>query len=108
VKHIPHGDHPYKELNMKATVSGEGRAAAVPLLNGLGKPTSQKPKAPAKAGSAAWLVGALLVLNAIPLGAGAFRLAQLAGGADIMPANARFFAAPLPARTAAAVVSQLP
>ena len=49
-----------------------------------------------KASSPAWLVPALLVLSAIPLAAGAFRLAQLAGGAEITPANARFFAAPLP------------
>ena len=49
-----------------------------------------------KAGSPAWLVPALLVLTVIPLAAGAFRLAQLASGAEMTPANARFFAAPLP------------
>ena len=49
-----------------------------------------------KAASPAWLVPALLVLSAPPLIAGAFRLAQLASGAEITPANARFFAAPLP------------
>ena len=38
----------------------------------------------------------LLLLSAIPLAAGVFRLTQLVGGADITPANARFFASPLP------------
>jgi hypothetical protein len=38
----------------------------------------------------------LLLLSAIPLAAGAFRLTQLAGGAEITPANARFFGSPLP------------
>jgi uncharacterized membrane protein len=41
-------------------------------------------------------VPALLLLSAIPLAAGAVRLTQLAGGAAITPANARFFASPLP------------
>ncbi|WP_202916265.1 DUF2306 domain-containing protein [Paenibacillus mesophilus] len=39
---------------------------------------------------------ALLALSAVPLAAGAFRLSELAGGAEITPANARFFASPLP------------
>ena len=68
----------------------------VPQLNAVGKPTPPKTKAPAKAGSAKWLVAALLLLSAIPLAAGAFRLTELAGGAAITPANARFFASPLP------------
>ena len=58
--------------------------------------TEGKTKGPAKARSAKWLVAALLVLSAIPLAAGAFRLTQLAGGAAITPANARFFASPVP------------
>jgi uncharacterized membrane protein len=46
---------------------------------------------------AAWLVPtALLLLSAIPIAAGAFRLTELAGGAEITPANARYFASPLP------------
>ena len=46
---------------------------------------------------AGWLVpAALILLSAIPLAAGAVRLDELAGGAEITPANARFFAAPLP------------
>jgi uncharacterized membrane protein len=41
-------------------------------------------------------VTALLLLSAIPLANGAFRLTQLASGAEITPANARFVASPLP------------
>ena len=74
VKHIPHGVHLSKELNMKANVSDAGRVPDVPLLNEGGKPTPPKTKAPAKASSAVWLVAALLMLSAIPLAAGAFRL----------------------------------
>jgi len=81
---------------MNAHVSDQGRGSNVPQVNDLGKPTPPKSKAPTTAGSAAWLVAALLLLSAIPLAAGAFRLTQLAGGAEITPANARFFAAPLP------------
>jgi uncharacterized membrane protein len=81
---------------MKANVSDEGRAPNVPQRTAGGKPTSQKTRAPTKAGSATWLVPALLVLSAIPLAFGAVRLTQLAGGAEITPANARFFASPLP------------
>jgi uncharacterized membrane protein len=80
---------------MKANAHDEGRTPNVPQLNAVGKPTSQKTKAPTKAGSAKWLV-ALLVLSAIPLAAGVFRLTELGGGAEITPANARFFASPLP------------
>src|SRR5690349_15885877 len=96
VQRTPHGVHPSKELNMKANVSDQGRVPDVPQRNAVGKPPSQKPKAPTKAGSATWLVAALLLLSAIPLAAGAFRLTQLAGGAVITPANARFFASPVP------------
>src|SRR5690242_18905079 len=81
---------------MNANVYDEGRAPNVPQFNESGKPPSQKPKAPTKAGSPKWLVPALLVLSVIPLAAGAVRLTQLAGGADITPANTRFFASPLP------------
>ena len=81
---------------MNAHVSDAGRVPDVPRLNEGRKPSSQKSKAPRKAGSPAWLVPALLLLSAIPLAAGAFRLTQLASGAEITPANARFFAAPAP------------
>ena len=58
---------------------------------------SQTAKAPARAGSAGWLAPAgLLVLGTLPVAAGALRLTQLAGVADIMPANPRFSALPLP------------
>jgi len=85
------------ELKMKANIYAEGPGHDVPQINEGGKPTFQKTKAPAKAGSAAWLVPvALIMLSVIPLAGGAFRLTQLAGGAAITPANARFFASPLP------------
>ena len=42
------------------------------------------------------LVSVLLLLNVIPLAAGVFRLISLSDSADITPANARFYAAPLP------------
>ena len=57
----------------------------------------QKAKAPARRRSAEWLViVGLLLLSFIPISAGAFRLTQLSGGAQITPANARFFASPPP------------
>ena len=44
-----------------------------------------------------WLLASLLILLiAVPVGAGAVRLVQLAAGAEVTDANARFFAAPLP------------
>lgn len=44
-----------------------------------------------------WRVpAALLVLSAVPLGAGLARLAELSAHAPVTPDNARFFAAPLP------------
>jgi uncharacterized membrane protein len=79
---------------MNANIVDHSPASDVPQHNELGKP--QKPKAPIKARSAKWLVVALLLLSAFPLVAGAFRLIQLASGAEITPANARFFASPLP------------
>ena len=46
---------------------------------------------------AEWLVIALLIaLSALPISFGAVRLAELAGGGEITPENARFFAAPVP------------
>ncbi len=72
---------------MKTNVFDKSRVPNVP----------QKAKAPARRGSAEWLVIAgLLILSFIPLAGGAFRLTQLTGGAAITPANARFFASPLP------------
>lgn len=44
-----------------------------------------------------WLVPAgLILLSIIPVIAGAARIAQLGGGAEVTPDNARFFASPLP------------
>jgi len=44
-----------------------------------------------------WLVPAgLVLLSLVPAIAGTSRLAQLASGAEVTPANARFFAMPLP------------
>jgi len=92
-----HCVHPSKELNMNANVSNEGHAHDVPQRSAGEQPTSQKTKAPIKAGAAAWRVPtALIMLSAIPIAAGIFRLTQLADGAEITPANARFFASPLP------------
>src|SRR3954454_9556762 len=94
MKRIQHCLQQSKELTMNANVYDEDRAPDRSQREGLGK--TKQPKAPAKAGSAKGLVAALLLVSAIPLANGAFRLIQLAGGAEITPANARFFAAPLP------------
>src|SRR5687767_4383633 len=79
-----------------ATGSAAGRAPIVPRRDEAGSPSPQTSKAPAKAASATRLVTGLLLLSAVPLAAGAFHLSELAGGAAITPANARFFASPLP------------
>jgi uncharacterized membrane protein len=82
---------------MKVKVSNEARASNVPQFNGLGKLEPQNSKVLTKPGLAGWLIPVgLLMLSFIPIAAGAFRLTELAGGAAITPANARFFAAPLP------------
>jgi uncharacterized membrane protein len=91
---IQHCLHQSKELTMNANAYDEDRGPDLPQRDGLGKP--KQPKAPAKADSAKGLVAALLLLSAIPLASGVFRLIQLAGGAAITPASARFFAAPMP------------
>jgi uncharacterized membrane protein len=71
---------------MKANIYDEGRATNVP----------QKTQTPARRVSSKWLVAALILLSVFPLAAGVYRLNQLASGAEITPANARFFASPLP------------
>lgn len=81
---------------MNATIVNQSPASDLPQRGEPGAPTPSKPKAPAKAGSAKWVVAGLILLSAIPIASGAFRLSQLAGGAAITPANARFFASPLP------------
>ena len=56
-----------------------------------------KTSSPSATASRRWLVPTgLLLLSAIPLIFGGVRLHQLAMGAEITPANARFFAAPAP------------
>jgi hypothetical protein len=81
---------------MKANTYGERQAPDVPQHNEPATPTSQKSNTPAKSRSAKWLIAGLLFLSAIPMAAGAVRLTRLTGGAEITPANARFFASPLP------------
>ena len=56
----------------------------------------QKTKVPSRKRSWVWLVIGLILLSAIPLAGGAFRLSQLSSGAEITRDNARFFASPLP------------
>ncbi len=54
-------------------------------------------KAPARKTRTPWWVPAgLVLLSAIPLTFGVLRLIQLTSGAEITPANARFFASPSP------------
>lgn len=82
---------------MEANVYDKGPAPDASQFNKIGKPKPQKPKAPAKGGWAEWLVpAALIMLSLIPVIAGAVRLTELTGGAEVTPANARFFASPLP------------
>lgn len=82
---------------MKTNIYDTGRSSAVPAPNTAGQATPQQTQALAKTGGAAWLVPAgLILLSLIPIAAGALRLTQLAGGAEVTPANARFFASPLP------------
>lgn len=72
---------------MKANVYDNGRTPEV----------SQPTKGKAKKVWAVWLVPvALILLSAIPLIFGTLRLNELASSAEITPANARFFASPLP------------
>ena len=71
---------------MKANIYDKGQAASLP----------EKTKAASRKRSWVWLVFGLILLSAIPLAGGAFRLNQLASGAEITPENARFFASPLP------------
>jgi hypothetical protein len=71
---------------MEANVYDNGQAANAP----------GKTRAPSRKRSGAWLVVGLILLSAIPLIFGAVRLNELARGAEITPANARFFASPLP------------
>ena len=71
---------------METNLYNEGQAASAP----------KKTKAASKKRSWVWLVIGLVLLSAIPLAGGAFRLNQLASGAAVTPDNARFFDSPLP------------
>jgi uncharacterized membrane protein len=65
--------------------------------NGQIPDTDQRTKTTARKARVAWYVpAALILLSIIPLTGGAFRLVELAKGAEITAANARFFASPLP------------
>ena len=71
---------------------------AKPFSNSLAPGTSLRAMAHREPlGRREWLVPSLLILlSAAPVAGGAVRLGQLAGGAEITPDNARFFAAPVP------------
>ena len=70
---------------MEANVYSNGRGGA-----------AQTTKSRTRKSTAIWLVPGLILLSAIPLIFGVVRLNELASGAEITPANARFFASPLP------------
>ena len=72
---------------MKANVYDNGQ---IPDIDQMTKTKTRKARV-------AWYVpAALILLSIIPLTSGAFRLIELAKGAEITAANARFFASPLP------------
>ncbi|MFN8446636.1 MAG: DUF2306 domain-containing protein [Caldilineaceae bacterium] len=71
---------------MEASIYGNARTPELP----------KSPKTKVKKFRSFWLVVGLILLSAIPLIGGGFRLNQLANGAEITPENARFFASPLP------------
>jgi uncharacterized membrane protein len=78
---------------MNVSAYDEGEVPRLSPNNELRRPPSQKSK-----GRARWLLlpAGLILLSAIPLAGGAFRLSELARGAEITAANSRFFASPLP------------
>lgn len=60
-------------------------------------PATPTPARPTGSKRPAWLIPTgLIVLSLVPIIAGALRITELATGADITPANARFFASPVP------------
>jgi hypothetical protein len=72
---------------METNVYSTGRTPNMPETN----------KGSARKVRVTWLVPALLILFSLcPLTFGAIRLNELASSAEITPANARFFASPLP------------
>src|SRR5689334_7836957 len=82
---------------MNAHTHDGGRAPAGQPRDTFGAPTSRQTTLPRRKRSATWVVpAALLIFGAMPVSAGILRLVELVGGAALTPANARFFAAPLP------------
>jgi uncharacterized membrane protein len=82
---------------MKNEIFNRTRDPNAPQFDVVGKPMPQKTRASQNSGSSGWLMPVgLLMLSFFPVAGGMFRLTQLAGSADITPANARFFASPLP------------
>ena len=82
---------------MKTDVHEEYGSPDAIQLKKVAKPSPKKTELLAKVYAADWLAPAgLIALCIIPVAAGTMRLAELAGGAEITPDNARFFAAPLP------------
>lgn len=63
------------------------------MIKAPAKPTAAQAKSPVTE----WLIPTgLILLSLVPVIAGAVRMTQLTGGADITPDNARFFASPVP------------
>jgi uncharacterized membrane protein len=82
---------------MNANIYDQDRTLEVLQPNEPGETPPQRAKAPARRRPAEWpVIVGLLLLSLIPIVSGAFRLNQLTSGAEITPANARFFASPLP------------
>ena len=81
---------------MKAPPYAQARPTAETPRDDFGPTSSPRATRSTRAASPKWLVPALLLLSALPLAAGAVRLVELGSGAAITPANARFFAAPVP------------
>lgn len=81
---------------MNAHIHDDAPAPVIQPRDATGLPRSRQTGRPRQGCAAGCLVAALDALSVIPLASGAFRLAQLAGGGPITPANARFFASPLP------------
>ena len=85
-----------KEPQMKVNVHEKGQAPKASLLDKLEKRTPRKRSASSSTSWTEWLTPAgLILLSVIPLIAGALRVTQIAGGPEIIPANARF-SPPLP------------
>ena len=79
----------------QTTVHKEAETPDAPQHKGIPKPTPRK--AHARISTEDWLVPAgLIALSIVPAIGGGIRMAELTGGAEITPDNARFFASPLP------------